>query len=183
MPFQEFVWPESMEEAGISWEHTPVVMRFLRYRADQLVTPTVREIAWLVRVHLAAPDIDFHEKVEFAEELVRLEGDDGPVPAFSRRALQYLIVRRTQEDRSNWERDALSDLYFGLVALRRTSQFPVSMVQMAVDQLSPSGLTPASMTAVAEDWINRDPDPTVSGAEILDAMHERQEARGDLDGI
>ena len=172
-----------MEEAGINWEHSPVVTRFLRYRADQLITSTVREVAWLVRIHLVASEIDFHEMVGFAEELVRLEGDDEPVPAFSRRALQHLLVRRTQEDQSNWERDALWDLYFGLVGLRRTSQFPVSMVQVALDQLPPSGLTPAAMTAIVEDWINRMPDATVSATEILGVMRDRQDAREGLDGI
>ena len=64
--YRPFRWPDSVDASEIPWEASPIVLDLLR-REDQI--PTVGFVKWYWRVHLAAPDLKFADKMLAAEGL------------------------------------------------------------------------------------------------------------------
>ena len=70
-----FRWPDSMEQAGLPWEASRVVLDYLRYSWP--FRPTVGLVRWNWRIHAAAPTLTDGEKARASDWLWQREHDVG----------------------------------------------------------------------------------------------------------
>ncbi len=63
MEYAAFRWPESMDEAGIPWDGSRVVLDFIeRWLERRPHRPTFGLVKWYWRVHLAAPGLRYWDR-------------------------------------------------------------------------------------------------------------------------
>jgi hypothetical protein len=90
--YAPFRWPESMADAGIPWEGSPVVLAVLR---DDFLNQRTSQIGWMKwywRVHLAAPDLPDSSKEIAAIQLWRHELFHSSATSTTKRAVETYLA-------------------------------------------------------------------------------------------
>ena len=94
--YRIFQWPDSMQEAGLPWEASRVVLDFIQFLDHNLADqPTIGLVKWYWRVYQGAPDMHNKRRIELAlaaKILAERELHGSPVNEVLARAVETFLA-------------------------------------------------------------------------------------------